>query len=622
MWVNAMVRIRPNRRARRGARSWEQPPRRPAAKNTTPVWPADRSKRRWSQSTRSDVTTNPLPAESRLNRPASSRTVRRDDAQHARRSGRRRHRVQVVGLPVQAAVDAEDDDGRGRRRGGTTPRWVDVTFQSIACGDAPRAPPTRARRTLPRRSRRGCRPRRGADGAGASTWPVTRACSVGRKTLTSPADGLSVPTTATANSGQNQVSWRSRARSRASSRVATSRSVRSVKRWLVSPNASVSTAEPISVPVTIAPTSTGEKPSPMRYCASSTLTKPSAKPADRPSDDDPVDVARGGGWERRRIAPSDSQVSRRTVPVPGTGRVRSRAMQGDERERRPAGRVRGVRGSARPHVRRVRGVVAAAADAAVPTRRTSSSSSCDDLGFSDLSCYGSEIADAEPRRARGVGRAVDELPRDADVLADAGRAAHRASTRTAPAPATSPTPIRASPATPPSWPTTCRRWRRSSATRATRRWRSASGTSPRTPTCRTRARSGRGRCSAASTATTAFLDAFTNLHQPHRLVEDNHTRRGRRVPRRLLPHRRPDRPGARHDRPGEGVEPGDAVPLLPRRGRGARAAALQGRATSSATAAATTPGGTRSARPATQRQLELGVIPPGTAAPAAQQRGR
>ena len=56
--------------------------------------------------------------------------------------------------------------------------------------------------------------------------------------------------------------------------------------------------------------------------------------------------------------------------------------------------------------------------------------------------------------------------------------------------------------------------------------------------------------SAGSTATTAFLDAFTNLHHPHRLVEDNHTRRGRRVPRRLLPHRRPDRPGARHDRPG------------------------------------------------------------------------
>ena len=31
------------------------------------------------------------------------------------------------------------------------------------------------------------------------------ACSVGRKTLTSPADGLSVPTTAITSSGQNQV---------------------------------------------------------------------------------------------------------------------------------------------------------------------------------------------------------------------------------------------------------------------------------------------------------------------------------------------------------------------------------------------------------------------------------
>ena len=68
------------------------------------------------------------------------------------------------------------------------------------------------------------------------------------------------------------------------------------------------------------------------------------------------------------------------------------------------------------------------------------------------------------------------------------------------------------------------RWPRSSATPATPRSRSASGTSPRTPTCPTPAPSHSWPLPArASTATTAFLDAFTNLHHPHRLVEDNHT---------------------------------------------------------------------------------------------------
>ncbi len=78
MCVNAIVRMRPKRADRRGARNCEQPPSTPAAKKTAPVMPADRSKRRCSQSTSSDVTTNPPPAESRLKSADNSNTIRRE----------------------------------------------------------------------------------------------------------------------------------------------------------------------------------------------------------------------------------------------------------------------------------------------------------------------------------------------------------------------------------------------------------------------------------------------------------------------------------------------------------------------------------------------------------------
>ena len=54
-------------------------------------------------------------------------------------------------------------------------------------------------------------------------------------------------------------------------------------------------------------------------------------------------------------------------------------------------------------------------------------------------------------------------------------------------------------------------------------------------------------------------------------------RRGRHLPRRLLPHRRPRRPGPRHDQGGQGVGPGPAVLPLRRPRRGARTPARQGR---------------------------------------------
>jgi hypothetical protein len=92
------------------------------------------------------------------------------------------------------------------------------------------------------------------------TWPATSACSVGRNTLTSPDDGLRVPTTATTSSGQNVVKPANPRPVPTITTVAAMSSVRSSMRCAVIPKAMVSAAEPRRVPVTIAPTSTGEKP--------------------------------------------------------------------------------------------------------------------------------------------------------------------------------------------------------------------------------------------------------------------------------------------------------------------------------------------------------------------------
>src|SRR4051812_17215995 len=85
---------------------------------------------------------------------------------------------------------------------------------------------------------------------------------------------------------------------------AASSNPRSGKRCDVRPNPRVNAAEPSKVPVTIAPTSTGENPRPVRYWASSTLTNPSAKPRIvRPAitrgmsgDDEPNRVRCVDGW--------------------------------------------------------------------------------------------------------------------------------------------------------------------------------------------------------------------------------------------------------------------------------------------------------------------------------------
>ena len=50
----------------------------------------------------------------------------------------------------------------------------------------------------------------------------------------------------------------------------------------------------------------------------------------------------------------------------------------------------------------------------------------DDTGFSHFGCYGSDLADPGDRPARRGRTPLHQLPRDPAVLADPGRAAHRA----------------------------------------------------------------------------------------------------------------------------------------------------------------------------------------------------
>ena len=201
----------------------------------------------------------------------------------------------------------------------------------------------------------------------------------------------------------------------------------------------------------------------------------------------------------------------------------------------------------------------------------------------------------EPRPPRRRGPSLPQLPRDPDVLADAGRAAHRpqpARRRRRPRRPQRPRLPRLRhgdrPATRPPRP-------RSSATTATsRRW-SASGTSPRTRTVPTPARSTRGPCQRGFDRFYGVLDAFTNLHHPHRLVEDNHTRRDRPVPRRLLLHRRPHRPGDLDDPRGRRRRtPSARSSATSPTARSTRRCTPR-RPTSRSTAVATTPGGTCSA---------------------------
>ena len=215
----------------------------------------------------------------------------------------------------------------------------------------------------------------------------------------------------------------------------------------------------------------------------------------------------------------------------------------------------------------------------------------DDLGFADLGCYGSRDRHAQPRRASPPrGLRYTELPLDADVLADPGVAADRAQPPPRRASARSPTPTPASPATPWSWPTTSPRCPRSCAangyaTFMVGKWHLAKDSD--------QPDAGPAALVAVPAGLRPLLRVPRRLHQPPPAPPADRGQppgRGRPLPRRLLPHRRPHRPGHRDDPGAQGLDPGPAVLPLLRPRRGARARCTPRPTTSTATAAATTTG--------------------------------
>jgi len=86
------------------------------------------------------------------------------------------------------------------------------------------------------------------------------ACSTGRNRLTSPAEGFSVPTTATTNSGQKLTVTANPIPVSSISAHAASSTRRRPRRSVARPTHNVSAADPSSVPNTIAPTRSGLNP--------------------------------------------------------------------------------------------------------------------------------------------------------------------------------------------------------------------------------------------------------------------------------------------------------------------------------------------------------------------------
>jgi hypothetical protein len=90
------------------------------------------------------------------------------------------------------------------------------------------------------------------------------ACSRGRNTLTSPLDGLRVPTTATTRIGQKRSRPAKPSPVASMSKAVPISSRRSSNRCAARPTAMVREAEPSRVPATMAPTCAVLKPSRVR----------------------------------------------------------------------------------------------------------------------------------------------------------------------------------------------------------------------------------------------------------------------------------------------------------------------------------------------------------------------
>src|SRR5439155_18738291 len=97
-----------------------------------------------------------------------------------------------------------------------------------------------------------------------------RACSNGKKTLTSPELGLSVPTKATTINGQNDEKPANPIPVAAINNAAPLSRLRDAIRYPQAPTASVPIAEPSIVVVAITPTSSVPSPIDNRYAGSST----------------------------------------------------------------------------------------------------------------------------------------------------------------------------------------------------------------------------------------------------------------------------------------------------------------------------------------------------------------
>ena len=146
----------------------------------------------------------------------------------------------------------------------------------------------------------------------------------------------------------------------------------------------------------------------------------------------------------------------------------------------------------------------------------------DDLGYSDIGCYGSEIDTPNLDAPVVEGSAVHQLPLDADVLADSRRPAHRASNAHAAG-------VGSVPHSDSGFPGYAMELAENAATvaetlrdngwstMAVGKWhltkdaeQNAAGNKRSWP------------CQRGFERYYGVLDAFTNLHHPHRIVEDNH----------------------------------------------------------------------------------------------------